>query len=186
MVRTFMSYHARQEVRARVAPRYQAANGPQKSRILDEFIATTGYARKYAIRLLHGPVRAPAPIHHARAPQYGPAVRDALTVAWSAANGICAKRLVPFLPELVPTLERHGHLQLTDEVRTLLLTLSPATADRLLRAARQVAQPHGLSTTKPGRPRHAGANPGPHLCRVGRCASGLLRGGPGGPLRREH
>lgn len=151
MVRTFMSHRARQEVRVRVAPRYQEARGMQKSHILDEFIATTGYARKYAIRLLHGPVQAPAPIQRARAPRYGPAVREALTVAWSAANGICAKRLVPFLPELVPALERHGHLHLDDEVRTLLLSVSPATADRLLRSARQAAQPQGLSTTRPGR-----------------------------------
>jgi hypothetical protein len=69
-------------------------------------------------------------------------------VVWSAANGICAKRLVPFLPELVPTLERHGHLVVTDEVRAQLLELSPATVDRLLRPMRQ---PHGLSTNKPGR-----------------------------------
>jgi hypothetical protein len=45
-------------------------------------------------------------------------------------------------------LERHGHLAVTDEVRTLLLAVSPATADRLLRPIRQ---PHGLSTTRPGR-----------------------------------
>jgi hypothetical protein len=151
MVRTFMSHRARQELLVRVAPRYQDARGTQKSRILDEFVASTGYARKYAIRLLHGPVRAPAPIQRVRAPRYGPAVRDALTVAWSAANGICAKRLVPFLPELLPTLERHGYLQLDAEVRTLLLSLSPATADRLLRPVRQADQPRGLSTTKPGR-----------------------------------
>lgn len=151
MVRTFMSYQARRELLVRVAPRYQEARGAQKSRILDEFIATTGYARKYAIRLLHSPVRAPAPIVRARAPRYGPAVREALTVAWSAANSICAKRLVPFLPELIPALDRHGHLHLDDEVRALLLTLSPATADRLLRPARQTARPRGLSTTKPGR-----------------------------------
>jgi hypothetical protein len=55
------------------------------------------------------------------------------------------------LPELLPTLERHGHLHLDVEVRTLLLTLSPATADRLLRPVRQTDPPRGLSTTKPGR-----------------------------------
>ena len=82
-----MSYRARRELLVRVAPRYQEARGTQKSRVLDEFVAATGYARKYAIRLLHGPVQAPAPIHRARAPRYGAAVRDALTVAWSAARG---------------------------------------------------------------------------------------------------
>ena len=151
MVRTFMSYRARQELVVRVAPRYLEARGAQKSRILDEFIATTGYARKYAIRRLHGAMQSPAPIQRSRAPRYGPAVGEALTVAWSAANGICAKRLVPFLPELIPALERHGHLHLDDEVRALLLALSPATAGRLLCPVRQAAEPQGLSTTKPGR-----------------------------------
>ncbi len=50
--------------------------------------------------------------------QYGPAVVEALTVAWAATNYVCAKRLVPFLPELVASLERHGHLALRPEVRT--------------------------------------------------------------------
>jgi hypothetical protein len=151
MVRTFMSYRARQELLTRVAPRYQEARGKEKSRILDEFVVTTGYARKYAIRLLHGPIHAPTPLQRTRAPRYGPAVQAALTISWSATNGICAKRLVPFLPELIPTLERHGHLHLSAEVRSALLTLSPATADRLLRAARQAPHPHGLGTTTPGR-----------------------------------
>jgi hypothetical protein len=143
-----MSFRAKRELLSQVAPRYAEARHAQKSVILDEFLACTGYARKYAIRLLRRPIPPPGPIRRPRAPRYGPDVREALRIAWSAVNGICAKRLVPFLPELVPALERHGHLVLTDEVRTLLLTISPATADRLLRPIRQ---PHGLSTTKPGR-----------------------------------
>lgn len=46
-------------------------------------------------------------------------------------------------------MERHGHLQLDDPPCALLLTLSPATADRLLRPVRQAAHPHGIGTTKP-------------------------------------
>jgi hypothetical protein len=143
-----MSFRAKRELLVQVAPRYRAASHAQKSVVLDEFVAATGYARKYALRLLARPVPLPGPIRRPRAPRYGSAVREALRIAWSAANEICSKRLVPFLPELVPTLERHGHLQLTAEVRTLLLALSPATADRLLQPVRQ---PHGISTTKPGR-----------------------------------
>jgi hypothetical protein len=131
-----------------VAMRYQRSSRQQKGWILDEFCAATGYNRKYAIRLLLGPIRPPVPIRRPRAAYYGPDVQAALSMVWSAANGICAKRLVPFLPELVPTLERHGHLIVTDEVRAQLLALSPATVDRLLRPLRQ---PHGLSATKPGR-----------------------------------
>src|ERR1700674_4508132 len=143
-----MSFRGQRELLVQVAPLYGSARDGQRSVILDEFVAVTGYERKYAIRLLLGPIRPPAPIRRPRLAHYGPDVQDALSVVWSAANGICAKRLVPFLPELVPTLERHGHLIVTDEVREQLLALSPATVDRLLRPLRQ---PHGLSTTKPGR-----------------------------------
>ena len=72
-------------------------------------------------------------------------------VVWRAANGICSKRLVPFLPELVPILEGYGHLRLDDEVRARLLSLSAATADRMVRRLREADRPHGISTTKPGR-----------------------------------
>ncbi len=146
-----MSFRAKRELLAQVAPRYQQAVPEQKSLILDEFVAATGYARKYAIRLLATPPLPPPPaIRRPRAPHYGPAVQAALEVAWAAANFIGAKRLVPFLPKLVPLLEQHGHLALSDEVRSQLLSLSPATADRLLLPARRASQPHGVSTTKPG------------------------------------
>jgi len=143
-----MSFRAKRELLVQVAPRYRAARHGERPVILDEFVAVTGYDRKYAIRSLLGPIRPPAPIRRPRAANYGVEVQKALASAWSAANGICAKRLVPFLPELIPTLERHGHLSLTDEVREQLLALSSATADRLLRCLRH---PHGLTATKPGR-----------------------------------
>jgi hypothetical protein len=145
-----MSFQAKRELLAQVAPSYQHATHAQKSLILDEFIAATGYARKYAIRLLTQPVAPPASIKRPRPRTYGPAVQDALVTALAAANCICAKRLVPFLPELVPSLERHGHLQLTDQDRAQLLSISPATADRILQAHRQAERPQGISTTKAG------------------------------------
>ncbi len=145
-----MSFLAKRELLARVAPRYQTAAPQQKSVILDEFVAVTGYARKYAIRLLAHPILVPLPLTRPRERFYGAAVQDALVVAWTAANRICAKRLVPFLPELVSTLERHGHLTLTDAVRDQLLALSPATADRILRPYRERDAPHGMTTTRRG------------------------------------
>jgi hypothetical protein len=57
---------------------------------------------------------------------------------------------VPALVEFVTALERHNELKLDTETRRLLLRLSPATADRLLKRARQGVRPHGLGTTKPG------------------------------------
>jgi len=77
-------------------------------------------------------------------------VQEALVICWAAANEVCATRLVPFLPELVDALERHGHHLLPAGQRAQLLDISAATADRLLRPHRQQGHIHGISTTKPG------------------------------------
>jgi hypothetical protein len=145
-----MSVLAKRELLVQVAPRYVESCRHQRRVILDEFVAATGYERKYAIRLLNSPVHPSLVIQRRRAPRYGTAVQDALMVVWRAANGICSKRLVPFLPELVPILEGHGHLTLDDEVRAQLLSMSAATADRMVRRLREADRPHGISTTKPG------------------------------------
>jgi len=145
-----MSFTAKRELLVEVAPRYREAAYREKSTILDEFVAATGYKRKYAIRLLRKPVGPPVRVERPRRRRYGPAVQEALAVAWAAAHYICAKRLVPFLPELVSALERHGHLEVSEEVRAQLLTLSSATADRLLRPLRQKEGLRGISTTRRG------------------------------------
>src|SRR5713101_5044468 len=93
-----MSFRAKRELLVQVAPRYLAARHGQRSVILDEFVAVTGYERKYAIRLLLGPIRPPEPIRRSRTGHYGAALQQALATAWSAANGICAKRLGHFCP----------------------------------------------------------------------------------------
>lgn len=146
-----MNFEAKRQLVVQVAARYREARHAQKSVILDEFVAATGYARKYAIRLLMNPaLPPPAAITRSRPRHYGPEVQEALVVAWRAANGICSKRLIPFLPELIPVLERHGHLVVTGEARVQLLALSPATADRILQPFRQRDGIRGISTTKPG------------------------------------
>ena len=144
-----MSYRAKKELLLQIAPRYREASPTLKSVILDEFVAATGYARKYAIRLLRHPVESKLTIQRPRQPHYGPAVQEALRLAWTAANQICAKRLIPFLPTLVDSLEQHGHLQLTEECRSALLSMSPATADRILGSSRKQGM-RGLSTTRAG------------------------------------
>ena len=50
---------------------------------------------------------------------------------------------------ILETLEEEGHVQLSKEHHSLLLSMSAATADRLLQAHRYT-HPHGLSTTKAG------------------------------------
>src|SRR5712671_6300230 len=61
-----MSFRAKRELLVQVAPRYRAARHGQRSVILDEFIAVTGYDRKYAIRVLLGPIQPPARLTYHR------------------------------------------------------------------------------------------------------------------------
>jgi site-specific recombinase XerD len=76
-------------------------------------------------------------------------VQEALVQVWNKANRICAKRLIPFLPTFVEAMELHGQLHLSEECREQLLSMSAATADRLLYLARRRG-PHGLSITRAG------------------------------------
>ena len=85
-----------------------------------------------------------------RSREYGREIRSALTLLWEAANRICSKRLVPFLPILIDALERHGQLSLDDETRRRLLRISAATIDRVLYAVRHKGQDRGIGTTRRG------------------------------------
>ena len=63
-------------------------------------VRATGDHRKYALRLLNAPVPAkPAAIRRPRVSSYL-TILDDLKFSWAAANCICAKLLVPFLPQL--------------------------------------------------------------------------------------
>ena len=139
---------ARRFLLKQVAPVYHRASGVQKQQILEEFVSATGYARKYALWLLNHSEEVCAPPAALRR-RYGPEVEEALVLAWKTLNRICTKRLMPFLPSIIETLEQHGHVQLSTEHRSQLLSMSAATADRLLQAHRYT-HPHGLSTTKAG------------------------------------
>jgi hypothetical protein len=148
-VKSPLSYQVRRELVERMAPEYRAASRSQKLLLLDSFVTLTGYVRKYARWLLNHPIESRPSIAHARSVHYGPEVQQALYQVWRAANQICAKRLIPFLPTLIEALERHGHLHLTEKCRSQLLSMSAATADRLLRAQRKHG-PRGISTTQAG------------------------------------
>ncbi len=146
-----MSMTSKRELLTTVSPRYVLATGTDKARILDEFVATTGYHRKYALALLNHPPRSRLrTLKRPREKTYTPDIQRALVRLWEIADRICSKRLVPGLPDLLDALERHGELTLNAPTRALLLSLSPATADRLLAPTRRAALPRGRTTTKPG------------------------------------
>jgi hypothetical protein len=149
MIRS-MNLQTRREILNSIRIQYQESYWQQKSRILDGFIAASGYDRKYAIKLLNSNavINKPAQTRQSRV-KYDEQVRQALIARWYAANQICAKRLVPFIPELVSAMERHGHLHLPAVVREKLLVISRSTVDRILSLEKDRTG-KSISTTKPG------------------------------------
>src|SRR5581483_1171433 len=142
---------ARRAVIERMATQYEHASLAQKGVLLDSVVAVTGYARKHAITLLTHPSKATPAMRRPRQSAYSHGVQHALWLAWEASHRICAKRLMPFLPTLVPLLEQQGYLHLSQEHRRQLLTMSAATADRLLQTHRTPpASPRNLSLTQAG------------------------------------
>ena len=144
-----MSQRSKRELLEEIRPRYLKAKKSKKKAMLDEFVAATGYHRKYAIRILkHGRPRRSGKKHGLPKIYQGEGV-VALEQIWEICGRICSKRLHPFPPEMVKVLERCGELHLAPETKTLLLHMSRATIDRCLGPVR-FEHPHGLSTTKPG------------------------------------
>ncbi len=116
-----------------IVERYVSVGRGEKIKILDEFVALTGLHRKHAMRLLRGAVPPPEKGSRPGRRVYGEDVRAALVMVWEASDRICGKRLQPLLAPLIEAMERHGHGGLTSDVREQLLTMSPATIDRVLK-----------------------------------------------------
>jgi len=147
-----MSLKSKHELLEVVQPRYLKASKVEKQRMLDEFTYATGYHRKYAIRVLNPQVQVQN--HLKRKTKgyktiYRGGVVQALEQIWEIYGHICSKRLQPFLPEAIKVLERCQEIELSTDIKELLLKISSASIDRCLRPIR-LKPSHGLSTTKPG------------------------------------
>lgn len=88
----------RQALLKAIGDRYRAGTKDVKLRILDEFVAITGYHRKHAIRLFNAVPRASESAQRPRLRLYDDAVREALIVLWEASDRVCGKRLKALLP----------------------------------------------------------------------------------------
>jgi hypothetical protein len=153
----------RQSVTAVVAARYRRTGKKDKKTILNEFTQVTGYNRSYAGFLLRawgkrvrinnklvlvGDGR--KKIKRDRPRVYDDNVLCALKKIWMIMDCICGKRLAPVLGELIATLKQHGEIELDEETKEKLLTISAATIDRLLGKERKRMSLRRRSRTKPG------------------------------------
>ena len=137
-----------------LAPRYAHVGKSEKGQILNQVCEVTGYTRKYALTLLRDPPPdgPPSKRTRRRSPTYGPAEVELLRLCWLVTDGICSKRLAPFLPELLDRLRRRQALrQFPVLVQARVAGMSSATIDRALKPLReQTKARRGISTTKAG------------------------------------
>jgi hypothetical protein len=131
------------EYAAAVRARYKLAGKQEKGRILDEFCQNTGMHRKAAVRLLNKETK-PRLEQRGRPRRYGLDFLEVLVRLWEVGDRPCGKLLKPVIPDLIQGMERHGELSLSDEMRQLLLEVSAATIERLLRIHNRkvLRQPH--------------------------------------------
>jgi hypothetical protein len=147
-----MSPRSKREYMEAVFLRYKRSSRRGKTKILDEFCATCGYNRKYAIRLLKGFKRfiKPKKRKRGRKPVYqDEAIFTPLRRIWLAANLPCSKRLKAILPLWLPGYAQSFEPPSLDVIKALK-RISPATIDRILKPVRMEYAKHGRSTTKPG------------------------------------
>ncbi len=121
-----MSMTTRNDLVRAVSERYASSSRAEKSAILNEFTAVTGFHRKHAVRLLRG-VGDPRARRRPRPTVYGEAAREAMLMLWEASDRVCGKRLRAMVPLLVEAMERHGHLSLAPEIRERVMGMSAAT-----------------------------------------------------------
>jgi hypothetical protein len=145
-----MSRVSRRDYLQKIYPRYRQATGAEKRRILDEFCANCGYHRKYAIRLLNGPLpgRRPVRRRRRRGVTYGPRVISILKAVWEAADYPWSVRLKALLPEWRPWIGRR--FRLTPALEEQLLRISARSIDHRLGPEKRKLRRKIYGRTKPG------------------------------------
>jgi len=153
----------RKKATAILAPRYQKARKKEKGKMLNEFVALTGYLRSYASHVLnsHGKrvkinknytmqadIRKKA--HWRREKIYDEDVKKPLIKIWYIMDCICGKRLAPVMGAVIRKLEQFKEIALDEKVREKLLRISAATIDRMVAGERRKQMIKGRSNTKPG------------------------------------
>jgi hypothetical protein len=130
--------------------RYHKAEREARAVLLDEFCVTTGYNRKYAIRLLNGPRPEKERVQRARErkPRYSKQVISVLAAVWEAAGYPWSVRLKALLPSWMPWIRKR--YPLNAKLEEQLLAMSARQMDRRLQSRKRQLKRKMYGRTKPG------------------------------------
>lgn len=132
----------------KIHERYGKASKEEKTKILEEFLKTCKYHRKYAIRLLNAPLEEALKPRRKRAPFYSLKALAILEAIWEAAGYPWSVRLKALLPIWMKRArERFG---IDPKTEAELLAISARQMDRRLGPKRFKIRKKMYGTTKPG------------------------------------
>ena len=149
----------RHEITKKYAREYERASKKDKGRVLDELVAVTGWSRANARRAIATAAKRKGPARSVqrkpRARTYGYDTLKVLIEVWTLIGEPCGKYLAPIMAPTMAQLEVFGELgkvadRLNARVREQLLTMSPATIDRMLKPTKAARYPAAKSATRPG------------------------------------
>ena len=128
-----------------IRKRYYQASKSEKSAILDELCAVTGFHRKHAIRIL-ATGHKKAPKASGRQKQYSAESVIHLKKLWHVMGRICSKKMVAAFPIWLDFYEAEGF---GESVKKELMTMSSSTIDRYLKLyKRQFARTKRTGTVR--------------------------------------
>lgn len=132
----------------KIHERYGKASKEEKTKILEEFLKTCKYHRKYAIRLLNAPLEEALKPRRKRAPFYSCKALTILESIWEAAGYPWSVRLKALLPIWMKwAREKFG---IDPKTEAELLAISPRQMDRRLGPKRWKIRKKMYGTTQPG------------------------------------
>ena len=157
--------HSRQEILRTNFEDYQGATKKGRKEILDRLVPVTGLNRSYLATALGNyskkgglvkPVtkgrrkQRPQGKRGGRPVKYGEEFAKALTRIWDDFGKPCGKLLIPMIRSLIDFLveSKKPDYRITAEIRELLLEVSAAEADILLKPAKKALEIKGKSTTR--------------------------------------
>ncbi|MFH1334871.1 MAG: hypothetical protein ABIH77_06250 [Pseudomonadota bacterium] len=134
---------------SRLKSKYRVASREKRIRILNEVCDLTGMHRKSLVRMLNRKIKRIKP-HRGLAPKYQyDEILPVIKIIWFACDQMGSKRLHAAIPLWLPFYEQE-HGPLTDFTRLQLLSISPATMDRLLKKTKVKYSSKRMCGTKPG------------------------------------